>query len=427
MQVEAFSGLETETARKSLDLSGKSKSEVVLPLKRFHHAANDGWHSGNTHLHLNRLTRAQADEYLKNVSRADDLELVFVSYLRRINADRNYISNTYSEQDLYRLSGGGVQFGHGEEMRHNFGTGGEGYGHVMFLNIKQLIQPVSIGPGIMGGGNDAPTLRRGIEQGRSDAATVIWCHNAFGFEDVPDWVAGKLDALNIFDGGSRGGYEDTFYRYLNIGLRVPFSTGTDWFIYDFSRVYVQLDKPPTVENWLSALTAGKTFISNGPLLELHLGEHNIGDTIRLDQSSRLEVRAHGASREDFQQLELVQNGLVVQRVTSHPAGEHFEADMTTAIEANEPGWIALRVSNGGAITHTNEMGAPLFAHTSPVYIEFTGRSVFKLEAARELIAEMERSIRSIESKAQFADDHERDEVFSVYREGIETLRRRLNQ
>jgi hypothetical protein len=62
-----------------------------------------------------------------------------------------------------------------------------------------------------------------------------------------------------------------------------------------------------------------------------------------------------------------------------------------------------------------------------LYIEYAGRSVFKPEAARELIADMERSIRSIQSKAKFADDRERDEVLSVYREGIETSRRRLRE
>jgi len=191
--------------------------------------------------HRNTQEHSIPDHYLKSISRADGLELVFVSCLRRAKAERNYISNTYTKQQLQQLSGHGVMFGHGEEHRHNFGSGGEGYGHVMFLNIKELIRPVSIGPGIMGEGMDWLPLRRGIDKAHRNGATTIWCHNAFGFEEVPDWIAGVLDAHNIFDGGSRGTYEDTFYRFMDIGLRVPFSTGTDWFIYDFSRVYVEVD------------------------------------------------------------------------------------------------------------------------------------------------------------------------------------------
>ena len=81
-------------------------------------------------------------------------------------------------------------------------------------------------------GTDFPSVRHGIDQAREDGATIVWCHNAFGFEDIPDWIAGVVDAQNIFDGGNKGDYEDTFYRYMDVGLRVPFSTGTDWFMFD---------------------------------------------------------------------------------------------------------------------------------------------------------------------------------------------------
>jgi hypothetical protein len=140
LTIEVFSGLETELTREAIDLTGKASAEVTLPLVRFHRAATSGWRNGNTHLHLMSLTRDQADQYLKSISQADGLELVFVSYLRRTNAERNYISNTYTKQQLQQLSGHGVTFSHAEEHRHNFGSGGEGYGHVMFLNIKELIR-----------------------------------------------------------------------------------------------------------------------------------------------------------------------------------------------------------------------------------------------------------------------------------------------
>ena len=82
---------------------------------------------------------------------------------------------------------------------------------------------------------------------------MIWCHNEWGFEDVPNWLAGLLDAQNIFDGDETPGYEDSFYKYLDLGMHIPFSTGTDWFIYDFSRVYVPIDGDLTRQKWLSAL------------------------------------------------------------------------------------------------------------------------------------------------------------------------------
>src|SRR6185436_7795670 len=53
----------------------------------------------------------------------------------------------------------GTEFDNGQEHRHNFTGFDEGYGHVMFLHLPELIQPVSIGPGIMKKGTDSPALR----------------------------------------------------------------------------------------------------------------------------------------------------------------------------------------------------------------------------------------------------------------------------
>ena len=229
-ELQAFAGLETELAKQPLVLN-QAEATVSVPLSRFYQAAAQGWRSANTHLHLNKLTKEDADRYLSQAPRVDGLDMVFVSYLERVKADLEYTSNKYDLADLERIGqSSGVAFGYGEEHRHNFLGFGEGYGHVMLLNIKQLVQPVSIGPGIMGSGDDGRAIQQGIDEARRDGASIIWCHNAWGLEDVPNWVTGRLDAQNIFDGGTHGSFKDSFYRYLNAGVKVPFSTGTDWFM-----------------------------------------------------------------------------------------------------------------------------------------------------------------------------------------------------
>ncbi|MCL5018939.1 MAG: CehA/McbA family metallohydrolase [Patescibacteria group bacterium] len=305
--IKAISGLETEQTSLNLDLTGKTINTIKLPLKRFYNARTKDFYSGNTHLHLNKFTPEESDRYLVTVPKSNGLDIVFVSYLERAGIDSQYVSNKYTTPDLEILSKQGVLFGNGEEHRHNFGPYDEGYGHVMFLNIKKLLRPVSLGPGLMKSVSDGIPLQRGIDQARKDGATIVWCHNQFGFEDIPNWISGRLDAQNIFDGGSTGTYEDTFYKYLNIGIRTPFSAGTDWFIYDFSRVYVKLDSLLTIKSWLGALRSGKSFITNGPFLEFQIGESNIGDTIKLESARKLNIIGHGTGRLDFIGLELIHN------------------------------------------------------------------------------------------------------------------------
>jgi hypothetical protein len=423
VRIEGFRGIETEVAAASLDLTGKATASARLPLVRFANAHAQGWRSGNTHLHLMRQSRDEAERYLRDVPAADGLDLVFLSFLRRAGAEREYISNAFTRDDLDRLSRGGeVLYDNGEEHRHNFGPQGEGYGHVMFLHLARLIEPVSIGPGIMLEGTDGLPLQRGIVRARGDGAGVIWCHNSFGHEDIPNWLAGLLDAQNIFDGGEHGHYADTFYRYLNLGLKVPFSTGTDWFIYDFSRVYVPVDGALTSRRWLDALAAGRSYITNGPLLEFTVDGRKIGDTISLDGPRRLRVNGRAIGRRNFQSLELINNGRVTQRAEAIHEGGHFIAALDLDVSVDEPGWFALRIP---VESGTNELDQPLFAHTSPVYVTVARRHIFRRDEAERLRQNLERSIETIRKQGSFSNETERDAVMEVYRDGLRKLDERI--
>ena len=424
LKLEVLHGITSLPFEQVLELQELDQTTVKISLRRFDDPSKRGLVSGNTHLHLMRLTHAEAYRYLRIVPNADNLDLVFLSHLRRIPDERDYISNLFTSADLQRLSQHGVLFGNGEEHRHNFGRGGEGYGHVMLLDLIKLIRPVSIGPGIMGTGTDGLPLQRGIRQARSDGATVIWCHNSFGFEDIPSWMSGVLDAQNIFDGGSHGTYADTFYRYLNLGLRVPFSTGTDWFIDDFNRAYVSVEGKLTAKKWLQALAQGRSFITNGPLLELRIGDSKVGDTIKRTAPGTLEIVGKARGRVDFGQLELIHNGKVIHGGKALSREGHYQVEFKLPVEITGPGWFALRVS-GAAIS--NAFGKKPFAHTSPIYVEMAGQSIFQPAIARQLIKEMQQNVQTIESKGTFATAQERSRVLDVYQEGIQVLQRRLQK
>lgn len=433
LMLTTFSGLETESTRRVLELSDQNVVEVTIPVRRFFHAQrNDRWNA-NTHVHLQKITRDESDRYLVDVGRADGLDLVFVSYLQRAVADADYTTNKYSRSDLHALGNGHVHFEHGEEHRHNFSGFEEGYGHVMLLAIPELIYPVSIGPGIAQTGTDGLPLKRGIERARELGGTVIWCHNQWGLEDIPNWLAGRLHANNIFDGGTHGSFRHSFYRYLDCGLPVPFSTGTDWFIYDFSRVYVPHVGRPTPEKWLAQLAAGRSFITNGPLLEFSVNGMAFRADVALDRPGVVQVRASAKGRIDFKRLEIVRNGDVILQKPSHQRDGHYEAQFDMPLDISEPCWLALRtpppaVPDDPELSDPsplNEYGRELFAHTSATFVDIGGRRVFRHEVARELLAEMEASSEFIVERGLFADDAEKRTVLEVYDEGIAALKAKL--
>jgi len=437
LKVEAVHGITTGVAKMDLDLTGKMFGTVRLRLPWVYRLDIFSLRAGNTHLHLKDLSFDEMDRYLRLVPKTDGLDIVFISHLERKPDDKNYISNVLTAADLARLSKSGTLFGNGEEHRHNFGPGDEGYGHVMFLNIQQLIQPVSIGPGIMRTGTDAPPLKPGLEEARRQGATVIWCHNRFGLEDVPSWLGDRLHALNIHDGGHHhASYDETYYRYLNIGLKVPFSTGTDWFIDDFSRVYVpQTAKgwpqpPMQPAEWLKQLEAGRSTITNSPLLTFIIqdGEtYNIGDTLKSRGPRKVRFVAQGFGRHDFRAVEVVHNGKVIRsaptKISTDVFGSNYQAAINEEIELTESGWLAARIPDKDQPKH--ELDRPLFAHTSPIYIEIDGKKIFDRPTAEKLMAEMKRALEVIPKRGTFANDAERDRVLEVYREGIRTLEARM--
>ena len=440
--VEAFSGINSERVRRKLDLRFFDRLSVTLPVSILTPLKSSGWYEGNTHLHLKGLNREDADRYLRRVSLSDRLDLVFVSHLERARDDASYITNQYLRSDLHELGKGEVLFEKGEEHRHNFGAWDEGFGHVMFLKIPKLVQPVSVGKGISGAGYDFPPLRDGIKQARAMGATIIWCHNRYGLEDVPNWLAGRVDAQNTFDGGSHGDYSETFYRYLNVWLSVPFSTGTDWFISDFSRVFVDVEGGLTSGSWLEGLKEGRSFISNGPLLEFHVDKVGLGGRMNLKNARMVSVVAKAVGRSDFGGLEFVANGEIRKQVVAVKKGNRFEAAMIFDHHIAEPTWMAIRSSGGGLDTEgnlivpssspirgtgkqVNEMGEALFAHTSPIYVDFNGERRFDSETAEELIAEMEMALVKILEKGSFGSNEQRIQIEELYGTAILDLRSRI--
>jgi hypothetical protein len=436
LTVEAISGLETEQVKVTVDLTGKTTVKVSIPLTRFYRASSQGLRSANTHLHLQKITREDCDRYLLEIPKADGLDALFLSYLERAGADREYTSNKYTDGHLTSLTKkSGISFGNGEEHRHNFAGFGQGFGHVMLLNIKKLIQPVSIGPGIMKIGTDGIPLRRGIDTAQNDGATVVWCHNDWGMEAVPNFLLGQVDAQNIFDGSVLSSYKDSFYRYLNAGIRVPFSTGTDWLMYDFSRVYCDLDGDITVQKWLDSLVAGKNYITNGPFLEFRVAGKTMGETLRLDKAQAVKITARALGRSDFKRIELIQNGKVVSKKASRPVGGHYESELELDFKINTPSWLALRTpppsvkddSQLSEPANTNVLGKELFAHTSAVYVEVAGRIRFDKTVAETLIAEMKTNRTFISDNGTFADNQERARVLDVYTDGIAAMKKLIKK
>ncbi|MGA2986641.1 MAG: CehA/McbA family metallohydrolase [Terriglobia bacterium] len=116
--------------------------------------------------------------------------------------------------------------------------------------------------------------------------------------------------------------------------------------------------------WFAAMKAGRTFVTNGPMMELTVNGAIPGDELRVARNEDLRIRARGwapASIGAPKTLEIIAHGQVIHSTESNnPDKQELTIEISLNAEAGQ--WIAARV--------TSHNGA--FAHTSPVYVWVDG-------------------------------------------------------
>ena len=276
-RIEACRGLAQYAARAEVELAGDRQQEIRLELPAISDMRKAGWFSGNTHTHYYLKMEEDPDERLRVVPPAEDLDVSVIAYL--VRKDLSYPSNKFPIGRAQAFSQRGTVVDVGQETRNNCKEWEIGYGHVLFVGIPELVVPVSTGLLTPDNAPDFPTLTLLCRHAKALGGVTVWAHNGLGMECPVAIALGEVDAFNVNDGSVLD--YDNYYRLLNCGFRLPLSSGTDWWEYDHNRVYVQLEAPFSYEKWLDGLKAGRTFVTNGPLITLSVEGKGPGETVHL--------------------------------------------------------------------------------------------------------------------------------------------------
>lgn len=405
-RIEGVRGISHDMATEFTEVGSGLTHVVDLKIPLLRDMKSAGWYSGNTHTHYHLAIDENPDDRLRMVPPAEDLDVSCISYL--IRGDSPYITNRYPIGRLPDFSRDGTIMDMGEEARNNKAFGDFGYGHVLFLNIPRAIEPVSTGLlSKTPKAPDFPTLSMLCAEARRLGGTTIWCHNGSGMESPVAAALGLMNAYNVGDGLDAD--YSRYYGLLNSGLAIPVSTGTDWWIYDHNRVFVKTEGAFTYDSWIAGIRAGRTMVSNGPLLELTVNGQGPGATVQT-AAGHVKVVAEVISRIPFERVEIIQDG----RVVADQASVRGRAvRLERELEVEEGGWIAARVT-GGAKTYA---GFTAFAHTSPVYLRVPGTAYRRAEAIGSFIDEIGRSMRAIGKGFQFESDAQRALALGKFEEG----------
>jgi hypothetical protein len=179
------------------------------------------------------------------------------------------------------------------------------------------------------------------------------------------------------------------YRLWNLGFRPVVAASTDFHVdqgrqpIGSVRTYVRsgvLDLPAIAQ----AYRAGHTFATSGPLLDLHVAGAGPGDEVRLaTRGEHIQVEVEAVSIGQLDRLEIVVNGRVFQTFT---AAQPHRITGACRVTTDNSLWIAARAYGRedrylASQLEGRPLGAPQFAHTTPVYVIIEGKPIFAARPA----------------------------------------------
>jgi hypothetical protein len=271
------------------------------------------------------------------------------------------------------------------------------------VNLRKLVEPLMTGFADTTNPWDVPTNSDIADHAHLQGGHVNYTHpaqnpadpygTAYSAKSLPvDVALGRIDSIDI-----NQQYEGTvplWHRLLNCGFRIPASGGTDCFLNRIqsglpgsSRAYVRIPGEFSYEGWIRGLRAGRTFVTNGPMLEF-----DAGAVVRLDGAGDVPVKATAASLTPIDRFEIVANGDVVGEGTVAP--DKRSATLDQAVKFTRSGWVSVRVRAGGRFQ----------AHSSPIYVEVAGKPAGSKADAEYFLAWIDRLEAQLRKRDRIPSD-----------------------
>lgn len=377
-QVRVFHGPEFRTTQASFTIQPGADAELILKVDRWTDQSADGWHSGENHIHANYGYGEWYNSPASMLTQCAGEDLAVCNFMVANSDGDGIFDRHYFRGQLDPRSTDETLLYWNQEFRSTI------WGHMTLVNLSQLVEPIMTGFPQTTNPWDVPTNSDVAAETHLQDGIVNYTHvaqrpddpylNPYTGKSIPvDAALGHIDSLDL--NASYAGTVPLWYRLLNCGFRLTGSAGTDTFLNRINsrlpggdRVYVQLDGKLTYGGWIDGVRAGRTFVTNGPMLRLEVEGSGVGDTVKLPRPDRVTVAASLAAQFPLERFELVHNGQVIKSVTLEANARKAELNMEVDVPTN--GWLAVRASGPG---HPDHPLGTQYAHTSPVYLEVRDR------------------------------------------------------
>jgi hypothetical protein len=411
-EVRVYRGFEYMPIVDKLGVKVGATTERTYQLKRWTNMPARGWYSGDDHIHA-RIMSDEDARLLMTCAKAVDLHvanaLEFGDQFRTHCEQRGFGPS-------FRVQDGNYVIVPGQEDPRYW------RGHAVGLNLRELA--------------------RDEERYVLNDVVADWIHKQgglYGFAHLQfQWFnvqrdmtllvpRGKADFGEILQFSHLG--TELYYDFLDLGFPLTASAGSDT-PYGSGigevQVYAHTGEGPfTADAWFDGMKRGRTFVTNGPMVELRIDDAYPGDTVPIEPGKKVHVKVHAWGLKGASAPKLVQ--VVKHSEVIHEARSKDDAAQSIDIEFElDPGrgaWVAAHVFGRDGSQ----------AHTTPVYLVREGFRFWNVDRASELIDarlatlyEMEIELAELKAQAEQNPSAATDFLWANVIKNADALRERCD-
>ncbi len=390
-----------------------SNRTLTFRLPRLFNMESQGWYSGDTHVHISHppVNYVLDGQDLALIARGE--ELSFINSMEEEPFFTGVIDPASTSNRIIYFS---------KEQRNAH------FSHMTVLGLKQWMVDAGCEEQGIACGRTLNGMLYAEAHAQPGEIAMIATHpfSTFDANDINGWpgvgmwrgmpidlAAGMVDAIDLlcFTNAKPPVAIEPYFQALTAGFRVPASAGTDCSLAAGTslppggyRVYVDPQGAFTMDSWIAGLKAGRSFVSNYPLItSFEVEGTGPGDVLAHDGPT-LNGTISVVCRLPFTRVEIWGDAGLLQSLTP-PNGS--AKSFTSSFAVPSPGltWIVARVTGPASGWHVISANG-LFAQTSPVYIEASNpaNGLTRAAAAQYFLERLDETELVFNTQGFFPDD-----------------------
>jgi Tol biopolymer transport system component len=434
--IEAVKGFEYRPARQEIDIRPGEVSNLTLRLQPLVSMRAKGWYSGSTHSHMNYGGNLRnTPENMLMMGRAENLDVVNALTANKDNRIMDW---------EYFVRGGGAHpasrpdelFIVAEEYRPPF------WGHTFMIGLRDhLISPFLTGYTGTAIASLYPSNTDMFRKAKAQGAVTGYVHPYGGNGDP---LKGSLGGAKAFPIDAALGTVDclewsnsshsslvVWHHALNNDFPIAATGGEDsntslhqHTMLGSVRTYAYVGPKLDARAWMDAIRQGRSFESNGPLIEFRINNQIPGEAIHLPNSGGdIEIEARVWSWLPLTRAVIYHEGKIWKEVPLDP--DRMNGTLRASAHVTESGWYSF-TAEGERQPRSEDPSFPQ-AVSNPIRVYVGDQKIRSRPSAEYFLAWLDKLWKMTDAAGQWRSPKERQHVMEQFEQARQVYQARAKE